>query len=199
MINCKKATLEYYNENAENYVNDTLNADMQEMYDWFLKYLSEGASILDLGCGTGRDSKFFLSKGFKVTAVDGSQTLCDFASEYIGQDVRCMLFEELDYENEFNGIWACASILHVPEAELPKIFNRMKNALRENGYIYISFKYGKGECVRKDRSFTDLTEESLNTLIAQIDNLEVVETKLTGDVREGRSSEQWLNAILKKK
>ena len=62
--------------------------------------------------------------------MDGSQTLCDFASEYIGQDVRCMLFEELDYENEFNGIWACASILHVPEAELPKIFNWMKNALR---------------------------------------------------------------------
>ena len=194
----EKATLEYYDRNAAGYIDDTVNADMQSLYDWFTGYLRCGSRILDLGCGTGRDSKYFMSKGYSVTAVDGSKELCDFASEYIGQDVRCMLFEDLDYVDEFDGIWACASILHVPEAGLPDVFARMSRALHGNGCIYVSFKYGAGECERNGRTFTDLTEDSLQKLIEPVRDLVIAETKITGDVREGRGDEKWMNAVLRK-
>lgn len=194
----EKTTLEYYDRNAAGYINDTVNADMQSLYDWFTGYLQCGSRIFDLGCGTGRDSKYFMSKGYSVTAVDGSKELCDFASEYIGQDVRCMLFEDLDYVDEFDGIWACASILHVPEAGLADVFARMSRALRKNGCIYVSFKYGVGECERNGRIFTDLTEDSLQKLIEPVGDLVIAETKITGDVREGRDDEKWMNAMLRK-
>ncbi len=191
-------TINYYNENVDAFVENTVNADMSVQYALFEKYLQPDAHILDLGCGSGRDTKYFLNKGYTVTAVDGSEELCKKATEITGTEVRNILFSELDYTNEFDGIWACSSLLHVPYNDLPEILNKVVTALKLNGVFYTSFKYGNYQGERNGRYFTDLTEESFQELIKDIPDIQIIDKTITGDVREGREDEKWLNVVLKK-
>lgn len=147
----KYNTLEYYNKNAKIYCEQTIFGNLQENYDKFLKYLSQGAYILDFGCGSGRDSKYFIENGYKVKAIDGSKEMCKLASKYINQEVSCMKFEELDDINTYDGIWACSSILHVEKENLPNILIKMINALKVNGIIYASFKIGTGYEIKEGK------------------------------------------------
>ena len=109
----EQKTIEYYNSKAEEFYESTVNADMSDQYYLFEKYLGDGTHILDCGCGSGRDSKHFLENGFKVTAIDGSEELCKKASELTGLEVKHMYFQDLNFDNDFDGVWACASLLHV--------------------------------------------------------------------------------------
>ena len=135
-------TINYYNLNAENFADRTQNVDTRLAQDRFLWLLDKNASIFDLGCGFGRDTKYFLEKGYTVTATDGSAELCKLASVFTGIEVKEMLFQDLDAVNINEGIWACASILHLPKKELVAVFQKMCNAVKDNGTIYTSFKYG---------------------------------------------------------
>lgn len=188
-------TLKYYNQTAQTFVQGTIDADLGKLHRRFLKLLPIQAHILDLGCGSGRDAKAFLDAGYQVTAIDGSEGCCRLAGDYIGQPVLCQTFEELDFDQAFDGVWACASLLHVPYAELTVIFEKIARALRPGGTLYASFKYGDFEGERNGRYFTDLTEERLAVVIETVAGLTVVETFVTGDVREGRGDERWLNVI----
>ena len=109
-----------------------------------------------------------------------------------------MLFEELNDQNIYDGIWACASILHLSKSDLFLVFHKMNKALKENGIIYTSFKYGEFEGERNGRYFTDFTEDSLKEFILQIPQLQIKEIWTTGDVREGRGDERWLNILIYK-
>ena len=191
-------TLNYYNQCAEAYNETTLNIEFDSKREMLLKYLQPNAHILDLGCGSGRDSKGFLQKGYKVTAVDGSKELCKIASKNIGQDVICQLFNELDAVNEFDGVWACASLLHLPTNELKQTLKRVEKALKKDGYFYASFKYGDFEGERDGRYFNDFTEVSFSTLLKEFPNLELQEVEGTTDVIPGRENVSWLNVIMKK-
>lgn len=191
-------TLQYYQQNTESFVQGTAAVDFSSVADRFLRYLKSGSKILDFGCGSGRDSRYFLGHGFAVEAVDGSPELCAYASEYTGIQVHCMLFQELEETEVYDGIWACASILHVSKAELPDVFRRILHALKDDGVFYTSFKYGTYEGWRDGRYFTDFTMEAFEAFIKQFPELEILEEWMTGDVREGRSGEKWLNLILRK-
>jgi len=191
-------TLEYYNQAAQDYTADTINADVSKLYSFFLTHLPTNAYIMDLGCGPGRDSKYFLEKGYRVLSVDGAQEFCKLASQLAGQDVLCQTFENIDFTEEFDGIWACASILHVPMNDLPKVIGNISCALKKGGYFYASFKYGEYEGERNGRYFTDMTEERFGRLIETFGELEIVETMVTGDVRVGRENEKWLNVVVRK-
>lgn len=191
-------TLNYYNQCAEAYNETTLNIEFDSKREMLLKYLQPNAHILDLGCGSGRDSKGFLQNGYKVTAVDGSKELCKIASKNIGQDVICQLFNELDAVNEFDGVWACASLLHLPTNELKQTLKRVEKALKKDGYFYASFKYGDFEGERDGRYFNDFTEVSFSTLLKEFPNLELQEVEVTTDVIPGRENVSWLNVIMKK-
>ena len=191
-------TLNYYNQCAEAYNETTLNIEFDSKREMLLKYLQPNAHILDLGCGSGRDSKGFLQKGYKVTAVDGSKELCKIASKNIGQDVICQLFNELDAVNEFDGVWACASLLHLPTNELKQTLKRVEKALKKDGYFYASFKYGDFEGERDGRYFNDFTEVSFSTLLKEFPNLELQEVEVTTDVIPERENVSWLNVIMKK-
>lgn len=192
-------TINYYNTNASAFTTDTISVDFDEKHNVLLKYLEPGAHILDFGCGSGRDSKAFLQKGFKVSAIDGSSEMCKIASEHIEQEVINQKFQELNEVEAFEAVWACASILHVPSIELPQVFGNIERALKPGGYWYVSFKYGDFEGDRNGRYFTNLTEQSLGKLLEPFEKLEIIETSVTPDVRAGRGDEMWLNAIVRKK
>ena len=191
-------TIDYYNLNAENFIESTQNVDMHQAQDRFLRLLDENASILDFGCGSGRDTKYFLDQGYQVTATDGSAELCRLASAFTGIEVKEMLFQELDDMGTYDGIWACSSILHLSKIELLPVICKMCMALKGSGVIYTSFKYSDFEGVRNGRHFTDFTEDSFKEFIAEIPELTIEQYWFTGDVRPGRGDEKWLNLILRK-
>lgn len=191
-------TINYYNLNAEKFIENTRNADMHMVRDKFLQLLEENTSILDFGCGSGRDTKFFLEKGYKVTATDGSAELCKLASAFTGIEVKEMLFQNLEAINKYDGIWACSSILHLPKKELYSVIQKMCNALKDRGIIYTSFKYGDFEGERNGRFFTDFTEDSFKKIINDMPELTIEDYWITSDVRPGRDEEKWLNIILRK-
>ena len=193
----KNKTLDYYNKNADNFVANTISVDFKSTQNRFLNKI-QGKRILDFGCGSGRDTKYFLKKGYEVEAIDGSEELCKAASKYTGIQVRQMLFQELGEQNRYDGIWACSSILHLSKDELRIVFPKMLDALCSNGIIYTSFKYGEFEGERNGRFFTDFTIETFSEFISDIDNIKMEEDWITGDVRPGRGEEKWLNLILRK-
>lgn len=191
-------TINYYNLNAKNFIENTQNADMHLTQDKFLQLLPESASILDFGCGSGRDTKYFLEKGYQVVATDGSAELCRLASSFTGIKVKEMLFQELDEIGVYDGIWACSSILHLPKQELLPVIRKMCIALKDNGVIYTSFKYSNFEGERNGRYFTDFTEDTFREFIKVIPELMIEDQWITLDVRPGRGEEKWLNLILQK-
>ena len=191
-------TIDYYNQNVKTFIDGTVAVDFTEIQKMFLELLPVNAYILDFGCGSGRDTKCFLAHGFQVDAIDGSAEICEFASEYTGIKVKNMLFQELEEVEKYDGIWACASILHAQKAELPEILHKMCVATKSNGIIYISFKYGDFEGERNGRYFTDLTEEAVKELIKTVPELKIEKLWITNDVRDGRGDERWLNVILRK-
>lgn len=191
-------TIDYYNANAQAFSSSTASVELSDMQDRFLALLPEGASILDFGCGSGRDAKYFIDHGFAVTATDGSAKLCHIASQRAGIPVRCELFGDLVDIATYDGIWACSSILHLSRTELTDVLPKMRDALKPSGVIYTSFKYGCFEGERNGRWFTDLTEESFATLLSQVEGLALEQQWITGDVRPGRGDEKWLNLILRK-
>ena len=195
----KTKTIEYYNENVDKFVNDTQDVVFCATQDLFLSYLNEGDSILDFGCGSGRDTKYFLSKGYKVDATDGSEEICKVASDYTGINVKCLLFNELDEIDKYDGIWACASILHLDRDDLIDVFNRIARALKDNGILYTSFKYSEFEGMRNGRYFTDFTIESFNEFQTNIPEFIIEKNWITSDARAGREDEKWLNLIMRKK
>lgn len=190
-------TIDYYNKNAGSFVDSTLDVDFTETQDKFLKSLN-GNRILDFGCGSGRDTKYFLDLGYDVSAIDGSEELCKIASDYTGIEVKHMYFQELEEQEIYDGIWACSSILHLSKSDLKDVFVKMVKALKTNGIIYTSFKYGDFEGERNGRFFTDFTIESFRDYIDDIDGLSIADHWITGDVRPGRGEEKWLNLILQK-
>lgn len=193
-----KKTIDYYNENTKCFIDGTVSVDFTQLQNVFLELLPNNAHILDFGCGSGRDTKYFLDRGYQVDAMDGSVELCRAASEYTGIHVKHMFFQELTEVKKYDGIWACASILHVKKAELPDIIRKMSLATKENGIMYVSFKYGDYEGERNGRYFTDMTEISMKELLDDFPELEVEKQWITGDVRAGRGDERWLNMILRK-
>lgn len=192
-------TINYYDTNAKEFVEGTLNVNFKATQDKFVNKLPAKGYILDFGCGSGRDTKYFLAKDFNVDAIDGSIELCKIASEYTNIKVRHMYFNELSIVNKYDGIWACSSILHLSLDDLVDVFKRMSKALKDEGIIYTSFKYGDFSGERNGRFFTDMTEDSFAKLIANVDNLKVEEQWITADVRPQRGNEKWLNLILRKK
>lgn len=187
-------TISYYDKNAEEFCKNTIDADMTFCRGKFLKYLKNGATILDAGCGSGRDSVVFKQLGYHVTAMDASPKICREAEKVLGQKVLCKTFEELDDENVYDGIWACASLLHVPKERIGEALYRLKRALKDGGILYASFKYGEEEKIVNGRLFNYYNEQSLRTLMCE-NGFEVLELFVTQDVRKDRREEKWVNVI----
>lgn len=191
-------TLNYYHNNSDSFIKSTVNVDFKKVQDHFLGLLPKNPYILDFGCGSGRDTKYFLEQGCIVAATDGSAAICREASIYTGIEIKQELFQELDEYELYDGIWACASILHLKKTELLDVIVKMVCALKSNGIIYTSFKYGEFEGLRNGRYFTDFTAETFKGYIADISNISIEECWISQDARPERGEEKWLNLIIRK-
>ena len=197
-------TLDYYQRNAKDFFSQTINVDMQNVYQPFLEYLpkphlSNQQKILDVGCGSGRDSVFFANQGFEVVAIDGSKSLIELAQQTDTRiDWQCLRFDEIakqSWQNQFTGIWACASLLHVPFDDLPKILNDLLSCLRPTGILYASFKYGNSERKKDGRFFCDMNEERWQLIENQLNNAKPLKFWQTIDNRKNLQ-DIWFNLIL---
>ncbi len=191
-------SIDYYNKYANLYFESTVELDMGDMLDKFIAFLPEGGEVLDLGCGSGRDSLYLIDRGFGVTAVDGSRELCELASIHIGQDVLQMQFSELDFDEVFDGIWACASLLHTTPDEFEEIFGKVIKCLKPGGVLYMSFKHGEFSGFRNGRYFNDFKSKEMKDIISRFPELNLLEIWKSTDVRNENGDEVWLNVLVKK-
>src|SRR5690606_28884693 len=189
--------IDYYNKHAEEFIASTFEVDMESLYQPFLVELQEGARILDVGCGPGRDTLAFKNKGYQVDAIDYSEELVKKATQLTGIPVRLQSFYEIDADQAYDGIWACASLLHCERTRLKEVIGKLLSALKPNGMLYMSFKYGNGDRQKDGRQFTDLDEVQAKALLGQFDRVQQIQQWITIDQRPERQ-EKWLNLIWKK-
>ncbi len=183
--------MDFYDSDPEGYSDSTFLADTSELRSRFLSMIPEGGSILDLGCGSGRDSLAFHNSGYHVSAVDGSEGMCEVARRNTGLEVRHLRFSELDYVREFDGVYACASLLHIPSSELPDVLSRIHRSLRSEGVFYASFKEGESEGMRGGRYYTDMTLGSIVGLM-EGNGFRIVDSWIS--LEPGRDI-RWVNSL----
>lgn len=188
---------DYYQLHAQRFFSETVDVDMSELYRPFVAHLKPGARILDAGCGSGRDAKAFREMGYAVEAFDASAELVELARQHTGLPVKQMRFEDITEVERYDGIWCCASLLHVPLAELPGVMAQLAKALKPGGVWYLSFKYGCGEREKDGRRFTDMDEAGFAEVLSELSGIEVMECWQTHDQRPERD-DSWINLVLSK-
>lgn len=182
-----RKTIEYYDS--------TVNLDMSAQYNMFEKRLYAGAHILDLGCGSRRDAKYFLEQGYEVTVIDESVEFCEKTSDLTGIEVRNILFQNMEYIDAFDGVWACSSLVHIGPDKLPEILQKINVSLKDGGVFYMSFKLGEFSGERDGGYYTDLDEETFTNFINTIPEFSIREIVVSDDVGNSIDN-QWISAII---
>jgi len=192
------STIGFYDQNAEDFFNRSVDVDMAPGCEAFTALVKPGGRVLDAGCGSGRDALFFHKAGFQVTATEASANLAALARAHTGLPIQVMTFDEMAWRDTFDGIWACASLLHVPRAELPGVMRRLRDALVPGGVWWMSFKCGPGERQAGGRHFTDLDEAGAGALLAEVGGLDLIAMDVGGDGRPERAHERWLSLLCRR-
>jgi SAM-dependent methyltransferase len=172
------------------------NDDLPLVYAKFEQSLPSQSIIIDVGSGTGRDSLYFTRKGYKVISFDASESLVEFSKLFL-EDVRLETFESFNIDTLVDGIWACASLLHVERNDILRIMQKYVNFLKPHGVFYMSFKACDYDYIKDGRQFTCFTLNSMNEMINHLHDVKVVEIFETQDARQDRS-ESWINVILQR-
>lgn len=191
-----QSTIEYYNKNALSYYEQTVNIDMSDIYEPFLELIPKGGHILDAGCGSGRDTKEFLCRGYKVTAIDASEEMVKLSSQLTEQKTMQMRFQDLAFDQQFDGIWACASLLHIPRNEISLIIQKFINITRPNSTWYISFKLGTQEVFLDGRLYNNYDESLIESLLADYSFLRTVKVWQTISFASQQKLVKWLNVLV---
>lgn len=194
----EERTITYYNESKRTSSKATYALSFNEIQDRFVELLPKDGTMLDFGCGSGRDTIYFANKGLRVTPVDGSRILCDIATRNTGIKAKRMMFQELQDVDKYNGVWAGCSVMHLPYEDLVDVLTKVHRSLKKNGILYISFKYGLFEGVRNGRHFTDMDESKFGKLLAKVNGFEIDEMSVTPDIRPDRHKQQWMNVFLRR-
>ncbi|MFT4926381.1 MAG: mutator protein MutT [Phenylobacterium sp.] len=198
-------TANYYQANAQTYFDERIADEttvtpspLEANRDAFLQQLNAGDHILDLGCGSGRDSLAFLQAGYTVTAIDGCAELAELAAKRIGQPVTVISFEGLNDKQLYDGIWACASLLHCDKGQITLVLGNVINALKPGGSAYLSFKWGDDETVDdKGRFFNNYTDMSLRELLGQFDDISINRLWDESQLLRG-APQRWVNVLIGK-
>lgn len=188
----------YYDKNAEKFRISIQNADVTKIITHFCSFISPNSKILEAGCGTGRDLKCFIEKGYEMYAFDASQKMAQIASEFTGLQVKVAMFENVDYPDEFfDAIWANASLLHVKRSDMESVYEKLYRFLKPGGILYVSYKIRDKDFNDGERFFTCYTEDRFRSFIENT-KFKLKEVEITNDSRPGRDEEKWLNCILQK-
>ncbi len=190
---------DYYDNNAQIFTERTFQHDMAEIYNQFLALLPKKTSILDAGCGPGRDAVYFNTLGHDVIAFDASIEMVKISSQKLGRPTLQMSLQDITFENQFDGVWASASLLHVPFDELREVFEKIHHALKPNGILYFSFKYGHDERRVEGRTFYDMNETSILPYLEGL--FEVITIWKTADTISWVApspANAWLRVLCKK-
>jgi cyclopropane fatty-acyl-phospholipid synthase-like methyltransferase len=191
-------SIQFYEDNAEDFFRRSVDADMAEGWAAFGALVKPGGRVLDAGCGSGRDTLALAKQGFRITPIEASPKLAALASAHTGLPVTVMTFDQVGWRDTFDGIWACASLLHVPRADLPAAMRRLRDALVPGGVWWMSFKYGDEERQASGRHFTDLDEAGARALIDETGGLTLLSMEVTGDARADRAGERWLSVLCRR-
>ena len=189
-------TLSWYRENAIQYAEETRNSLVLDALWEFLSRIKEGGTILDYGSGSGRDSAYFINKGFSVDSLDGSAEMKAQAERLFGIKVKLASFLSLEEKDKSDGIWAQASILHLEEHDLRVALTLIERALKRDGVFYSSFRKGEGDGYENGRWFTNMTERRILSFLPA--SLYVEKIWESQDVRPG-VNRTWLSIICRKK
>jgi SAM-dependent methyltransferase len=194
---CESMTYKFYDMQAKEYYERTIEADLSDLYDRFLVSVPEGGKILDAGCGSGRDLRRFLERGFDAVGIDASKALVEMANKYSGMPCHVVRLEEIAYERRFDGIWACASLLHLPKHMLVPVLRRLCRALVSDGVMFASVQAGKGEVLTDDGRFFAYYEEM--EFLTAVDNagFTVAASWISEDTLPGREAMRWINVLAK--
>lgn len=188
-------TLAYYETNAERYFQETVNLDMSAFHERFLRQIPAGGWILDAGCGSGRDAKAFLEQGYRITAFDAAPRMASLASEHVGAKVTVRSFAQVQEVSCYDGVWACASLLHLPEVAIPSALARLWNSLKPGGCLYLSFKQGALERQEAGRWFTDADDVRMRGWLAALPECDDVTIWTTPNARPTNPDQAWLNVL----
>ena len=188
----------FYDTNAQDFFDRSVEADMARGYADFMALLPAGGRVLDAGCGSGRDALAFHRQGFQVTAMEASARLAGLARAHTGLPIEVMTFDQVTWREAFDGIWACASLLHVPRVSLPGAVGRLRDALVPGGVLWMSFKYGREERQAGERGFTDLDEDLARAMVKTAGGLKLIDLVVTGDVRADHAGDRWLSVLCRR-
>lgn len=191
--------IDYYNKYAANVFEETVGLDMGDAIGRFLALLEEGDAILDMGCGSGRDSLIFYEQGYDVTPLDGSEEMCRLAQVHTGLDVLQMTYEEMAFDGAFDGVWACDSLIHIPKDELPGIFKKVARALEEDGVFFLSMRLGDLDGFRGGRYFNAFSERELCSLLESDGYFRIEKEWVSGDARVNHPDTQWIYILARKR
>lgn len=190
-----ETTESFYEEHANEYFERTVAADLSPIYKRFFGRLGSNARVLDLGAGSGRDLKAMRAAGFDPIGIDGSAALARMAEAFSGARCVVMRFEDLAFQSEFDGAWACASLLHLPKHVLPVVLGRLRSALKAHSPFYISMIQGSGEEALADgRFFAFYSQNELLTVLQQ-SGFTVQESWISNDSISVERRTRWLNMI----
>lgn len=183
----KSLTLNCYEECAEAYAVNTESLHPHLEAEKFIEKLPQQATILDIGCGPGRDAKVFEEAGLNVVGVDFSAKMIALAKKGTRKaEFHLMDIEKLDFPTStFEGAWASASFLHLSKKSIPQVFQSIHALLKRGGIFYLSVKRGVGEGLITDERYEDrqkfcsfFEEEELLKLLKEA-QFEILERALT--------------------
>jgi SAM-dependent methyltransferase len=190
-----QSTLAFYEEHAQEYFNRTVSADLSSLYERFFQHVKPGGRILDLGSGSGRDLKVMRDRGYIPLGIDASPSLAKLATDFSGETCLTMRFEDLSLPEEFDGVWACASLLHISRCRIPTILKNIHDSLAERGVFFASVQVGVGERLLPDgRFFAYYQAEEFSHLIENA-GFTIQQSWLSKDSLSHRRPIDWLNIV----
>lgn len=200
----KLLTLTAYDNSVQAFTSNTKALHPQEQVKKFLSVLP-GKKILDLGCGPGRDAQIFVEQGFEVTRVDISPKMIEMARSKVDAQFFVMDMENLDFPaNSFDGVWASASLLHIPKKRILQVFKDLYVLLVEEGVFYLSLKKGTGEGLQSDPRYGDVQKfwsffekEEIEEILKQAD-FKIIQSVISERQSTNQGHLLWVNVLCKK-
>lgn len=203
-----QTTIATYDKTAKEYIVKVQKYAPEEEREMFASMVKPGGKILDAGCGSGRDANHFASQGFTVTGIDLSDNLLSYAKEHADPNASFLKMDlrAINLTISFDGIWACASLLHLKRDECVTVLRNFQHMLRPGGVLFLLMKEGTGEqlvtsgTIEGDtRFFTYYMSDEIRGLLEGV-GLKMIDqyTWDQNDRDAERPHEVWISTFAKK-